>query len=90
MQIEWKQDPEFTGTWNAYNDDGARVAFVCKRPSYCDRGHYHAGIEILIEGMDVQDGFPRYYMRLETAKDEIERFLNWRIEKVRSDLKDEL
>ena len=59
------------------------IAWIESRPHYCDRGHWKAMTDIPC-GIDHQDGFPRYYMRLEIAKQEIEDFLMWRLHQVRA------
>jgi len=66
--------------------DGVLFAHITKRPGYCDRGHWQANVDLPL-GLDHQDGFPRYYMQLETAKEETELFLDWRINKVRNGYK---
>jgi hypothetical protein len=61
-------------------------AWITKRPVYCDRGHWQLNIifahEDGIPVLDHQDGFPRYFMDFEVAKEECEKFLNWRILKI--------
>jgi hypothetical protein len=61
---------------------GARVAWIKARQSYCDRGHWEMHCEL--PGLDAADGFPRYCMTLANAIDETERFLRWRMFKIRS------
>jgi hypothetical protein len=57
---------------------GAVLAWIQPRPPHCDRGHFMASVEY-VPGLDAQDGFPRYFMELGTAKREIELFLAWRL-----------
>lgn len=57
-------------------------AYICKRPAYCDRGHWHLNIDGPLE-LDEADRFPRYYFSLEHAVEETERFLRWRIHHAR-------
>jgi len=67
-----------------FENDHRMVAWITKRPAYCDRGHWQVNIALPLD-LDEQDGFPRYYMTLETAKKETELFLDWRINKVRGE-----
>lgn len=62
----------------AHHATGKRLAFIVRCPPYCDRGHWQAAVEN-IPDIDSQDGFPRYYMNLERALDEMTSWLNWRI-----------
>ena len=51
------------------------------RPSWCDRGNFIAKIFAkgsLAQGIDNQDGWPRYYFDLDRAKLEIEAWLQKR------------
>jgi hypothetical protein len=58
--------------------------WIEKRPPYCDRGNFLAHVALKADGdwlglgLDEQDGWPRYYMREETAKQEIEDWLKKR------------
>jgi len=82
--MKWVEDPNSPGLFNAVINVfplQLLVAWIQKRPAYCDPGHYQANINIDV-GLDDADGFPRYYMTLETAMKEIELFLDWRINKV--------
>lgn len=64
---------------------GNLLAWIHHRPHYCDRGHWQVGVEAFaVHGLDGQDAFPRYFMRLETAKQELAEFMAWRVYKVRS------
>ncbi len=58
---------------------GERVhAWIARRPVYCDRGHW----QFMVEGLhdiDGADSFPRYFVDLNAAVEEAERFLRWRI-----------
>lgn len=83
-KMKWEEDPHSPGTFNAVINAfplQLLVAWISKRPSYCDRGHWQANINIEL-GLDDAARFPRYYMTLETAKKETELFLDWRINKV--------
>jgi hypothetical protein len=57
---------------------GTIHAFISKRPSYCDRGHYSFNVDG-IPHMDGADSFPRYYMSLDVALREATDWLNWRM-----------
>lgn len=83
INLKWVYNEEFGGLYDGMID-GKLAAFIQMRPHYCDRGHWHANIEMGGLNIDHQDMFPRYYMRLAVAKQEIEEFLDWRINKVRS------
>ena len=48
------------------------------RPPYCDRGPWY-GQAWGIPSLDGEDGFPRYYMDLQRAKDEMKEWLIWRL-----------
>lgn len=63
--------------------DGRVVAWLTERPRYCDRGHYQVNCNL--PDIDGADGFPRYYMRRETAIQETEAWLNWRLLKIRGE-----
>ncbi len=66
-------------------DGKTMLAWIQARPHYCDRGHWKLNVEVAC-GLDGQDAFPRYYMRLEVAKQEAEDFLMWRLHKVRAEI----
>lgn len=57
------------------------LAWLQRRPGYCDRGHWAAGVEC-VPSIDEADAFPRYFMRLETGKRELVEFLAWRLHKI--------
>ena len=61
------------------------VAWIESRPHYCNRGHYKGMVDLPDAGLDHQDGFPRYYMSLQRAKDELEAFIEWRVHKIRAE-----
>lgn len=62
--------------------DGRVVATIEPRPSYCDRGHWLLKVDL--PGVDVQDGFPRYFMNVTRAMDEATDFLRWRLRTISS------
>ena len=37
---EWIANQEYPGLHELFTDDGTLLAWVQKRPSYCDRGHW--------------------------------------------------
>ena len=82
-KLDWVKDGDYPVTFNGMVKD-RRVAWIHKRPLYCNRGHWQANIDLHIE-LNNQDRFPRYFMELETAKKEIELFLQWRVNKIRAE-----
>lgn len=80
--MKWIYDPKWD-VWNLLGPEGVRLAFITRRNSYCDRGHFLGHVEI--GGLDSQDGWPNYYMRLDRAQEEIIDFLNWRLHKKRTE-----
>jgi hypothetical protein len=86
MTPEWKQtDYPGVGVLHELVDDetGETLGWVQNRPDYCDRGHWHANIER--GDLDAQDAFPRYFMRLATAKQEMMDFVRWRYMGIRAE-----
>ena len=84
----WKENEQHSSCDHQLHDlmdDDTMIAWVESRPSYCDRGHWKMMVDAPC-GLDGQDGFPRYFMRLEVAKQEAEDFLMWRLHKVRAEL----
>lgn len=63
--------------WHRLTIDQQTV-WIEPRPSYCDRGRYHANYQGSFY-IDHGDGFPRYYMDLEVAKQEMKAWLLHRI-----------
>jgi hypothetical protein len=76
---DWQLNETYQ-TWELI--DGDVLAWIEKRAGHCDRGHYVANVTG-IESIDSQDGFPRYYMSLERAKDEMREWLAWRLRRER-------
>lgn len=83
--IEWQKDEEASDCWNCFIA-GKMVCSLEKRPGYCDRGHWI--VKCYVPELDGADAFPRYYMRRETAIEEAELFLRWRLWKERGDRAD--
>lgn len=75
---EWTLD-EY-GTLNLRK--GRAHVWIEQRPPYCDRGHFIANV-MGIPTIDHQDAFPRYYMRLDVAKQEMAEWLDWRLKRER-------
>src|SRR5260221_11752985 len=81
--ITWKPNHEFVATELEECFEGSRmVAWLERRPYYCDRGHFHVNSDL--PGIDGHDSFPRYYMNYEVAKAETEAWLKWRLWKQKS------
>lgn len=81
---EWTVNPEYDSVLELRRN-GQLVAWIEKRPVYCDRGHYRAQVEVSGCSWDEADGRLRYYMMLEVAKQEIIRFVNWRLFQIRGE-----
>lgn len=58
-------------------DESSLVAHLQPRPHYCDRGRWIA--QQLAFDVDRGDGFPRYYMDLHRAKEELQEWCAWRL-----------
>lgn len=87
-EFEWRKHPEHdllecypAGTigkhWRTMP-----LAWIEPRPHYCDRGHWKVCCNL--PDIDPADSFPRYYMRFDVAKEETERWLLWRMFKIRT------
>ena len=83
FDLNWIESREYPNLFNGMVK-GEVFAWIQKRPLYCNRGHWQANIALPMD-LDDQDGFPRYYMKLKTAKREIKLFLLWRINKIRAE-----
>jgi hypothetical protein len=82
--ITWKTVLSVPGFEDGFEEcfiGGHMVAWLEKRPYYCDRGHYVVKFGLL--GIDSADSFPRYYMSYRIAKIETEEWLKWRLWKIR-------
>lgn len=86
MTPEWTSTP-YPGTGVLHElmdvETGEMLGWVQPRPDYCDRGHWQAQIER--HDLDFADNFPRYFMRLETAKQEMLDFVRWRYMHIRAE-----
>lgn len=74
----WRDNPDYRGLIELYDDAGRMLAWISERPPYCDRGHFQANVEC-VPNLDSQDGWPRYYMHLDVAQRETTDFLRWRL-----------
>jgi hypothetical protein len=54
---------------------GERVAHLFERPPYCDRGRWHANIDVGGFHKSDADPWPRYYFNLPFAKLEVLAYL---------------
>lgn len=55
-------------------DGDEMVAWIQERPAYCDRGRWHAQVEVS-HWKSENDPWPRYYFVLEHAKREVELYM---------------
>ncbi len=78
----WNTPSEYPDMTELRDATGRLLAFIDKRPGYCDRGHWRVQVDA-VPDLDEQDAFPRYFMRLSTAKQELVEFLAWRLHKRR-------
>jgi hypothetical protein len=53
---------------------GRRIAYLQERPVHCDRGRYHANIDIHV-WRSAADPWPRYYFNPEHGMEEVEDYL---------------
>ena len=90
---KWRENPQYPGLhelWGSDDDDewasdDILLAWVQKRPQYCDRGHWQGQIEYSPGNpLDPADGGLHYYMRFEVAKEELRSKLLWRLCKIRA------
>lgn len=78
----WRDNASHADLTELYDDKGQMLAWIHKRPGYCDRGHWQAQVEC-VPSLDEADQFPRYFMRIEIAKQELVEFIAWRLFKSR-------
>jgi hypothetical protein len=50
------------------------IAYIHERPHYCDRGRYHANVQVPIWQSEA-DPWPRYYFGFDVAKSELLAYL---------------
>lgn len=74
-EARWELDEYATLNLRFQGPHGEVHAFIDQRPAYCDRGHWRFGVMHGVPSLDSADSFPRYYMSLETAIAEAERWL---------------
>lgn len=84
--VEWRW-VEADKTWYAdfpvevNGVKGVWKIWLTQRPGYCDRGRWSVGVDgIYSSPPDEQEGFPRYYFDLETAKYEMREWVKMRTE----------
>lgn len=56
-------------------ETGEMLAYMNARPPYCDRGRWHANIEVGGVWVSDADPWPRYYFFLEAGKLEVVAYL---------------
>ena len=76
----WKVDESFALPLLEYYSEDKMVAWIESAGS-SDRGHFKAMVEV--PNLVGADSWPNYYMKIETAVDEVERFIEWRLDQVR-------
>lgn len=84
IKLEWnwiEADQTYTARVPARdaNGDGFVIIYAIKRPIYCDSGQWHVLVET--EGvfeLDGQEGFPRYYFKLNNLQEEMLHWVNAR------------
>lgn len=86
IKLNWEFKQEY-GTWETsvlaqdHNGRGCYQISLIPRPHYCDRGRWYCLVQAIgIQDLDDQEGFGRYYFRLENAKQEMELWINARDE----------
>lgn len=86
MKLEWK-GPDDDGGYEAtvpardHRGLGEYRIYAIPRPHYCDRGRWHVLVFATgVDGLDGQEGFPRYYFKLENLKEEMELWVEGREE----------
>jgi len=82
IELIWKSNQEFENLEELFLN-GSMVAWLHKRPNYCDRGHWQ--VNASIHDLDAADSFPRYYMKHDVAVAETEAFIKWRLFKIRGE-----
>jgi len=77
VPLQWSEQREGPIVFYVIEVGDKLVATLEMRPQYCDRGRWY--VKCFIPGIDAADGFPRYYMHFETAKEETLLWLRWRL-----------
>lgn len=75
-KLDWRTINDPSLLMECYMGDEL-VAWITKRPEYCDRGHVMGHVSV--PNLDKADGWPNYYMSLPIAIGEMTDFLNWRL-----------
>lgn len=63
---------------------------IQKRNTYCDRGRYgvhcssKVGLEPPVIHVDGQDGFPRYFFKLQNLFNELHEWIEFRFQRIKS------
>lgn len=66
---------------------GEWLVWLTQRPHYCDRGRWGAGVDgVKCSPPDEQEGFPRYFFDLETAKNEMKAWVKMRQEIIKKEV----
>lgn len=86
IKLNWEYKPGYKA-WEALvpaqdsKNKGYFHIWIEPRPLYCDRGNFVANVMVVdLFPLDDYEGFPRYYFELETAKKEMEFWVNKREE----------
>ena len=85
----WTEPEEFRASRLSELRDsaGELLGWISARPRFCDRGHSQAGVDaVTFPDLDAADGLPRYFMRRDTARQELVALLAWRIYKQRAEV----
>lgn len=84
VKLEWKWVPGYL-TYEARvpakdaNGDGFVIFYAMQRPDYCDRGKWTMLVETEgVFALDDQEGFSRYFFRIENLMEEMELWANER------------
>jgi len=81
--LYWEPDEERCWNMRIETKKVSAHAWIQRRVFYCDRGHWQFNVTSQDPfEFDAQDGFPRYYMKFDTAINEAELFLRWRFLKI--------
>lgn len=82
-RAEWIESTGYDGLID-FKLDGVLLAWIQRRPHYCDRGHWSGQLEFSPGNpLDFADGGAHHYMRRDVAKQELQEKLMWRVCKVR-------